>query len=71
MPDQIDLGPNEYRDGSRPRPPKVKFTFFEALSFAIGSTLATRKKPPPDPDKKARLLQAAALGAVWYFTHHL
>ena len=65
---QIDLEPHEYRDW---RKPKVKFSFFEALSFSIGSTLATRKKEPPDPAKTARLLQAASLGAVWYFTHHL
>lgn len=65
---QIDLEPSEYRDSRRP---KVKFSFFEALSFSIGSTLATRKKTPPDPAKTARLLQAASLGAVWYFTHHL
>jgi hypothetical protein len=65
---QIDLEPSEYRSK---RLPKVKFSFFEALSFSIGSTLATRKKAPPDPAKTARLLQAASLGAVWYFTHHL
>jgi hypothetical protein len=65
---QIDLEPSAYRSK---RLPKVKFSFFEALSFSIGSTLATRKKAPPDPAKTARLLQAASLGAVWYFTHHL
>lgn len=65
---QIDLKPSAYRSK---RLPKVRFSFFEALSFSIGSTLATRKKAPPDPAKTARLLQAASLGAVWYFTHHL
>lgn len=64
---QIDLEPHEYR--SR-RLPKVKFSFFEALSFSIASTWATRKKAPPDPDKVGRMMQAGFLGAVWYFTHH-
>jgi len=66
---QIDLEPKDYR--VKGRPPKVRLTISEAMSFAIGSTLATRKRSPPSPDKSASLLRATALGLVWYFTHNL
>jgi len=68
---EIDLEPGDYRVRGGKRPAKVKFTFFEALSFSIGSTLATRKKAPPDPAKSARLIQGATLGVIWYITHNL
>lgn len=64
---EIELGPGDYRVKGRK---KVRFTFFEALSFSIGSTLATRKKVPADADKVGRLIQAGFLGWVWYITHH-
>lgn len=61
----IELASHEFRSTRRP---KVKFTFFEAASFAIGSTLATRKRTPPDKDRNARLMSAVMLGVVTYFT---
>lgn len=64
---EIELGPRDYRVKGRQ---KVRFTFFEALSFAIGSTLATRKRSAPDPDKVGRLIQAGFLGWVWFITHN-
>lgn len=63
---QIDLPPSAYRVRDKP---KVKFTFFEAASFAIGSTLATRKRTPPDPEKSATMTRAIVMGLIWYFTH--
>lgn len=65
---EIDLEPGEYRDRAKK---KVRLTFFEALSFSIASTLATRKRRPRDPDKTASLLQAIVLGVIWYITHNL
>lgn len=70
MPD-LDLEPSEYREKGVERPAKVTFTFFEALSFSIRSTLATRKRKPPDRDKSASLIQAVVLGVIWYLTHNL
>lgn len=67
---QIDLGPDAYRSVDPAPKPRVRFTLFEAMSFAIGSTLATRKKAEPDPDRVGRLMQAGFLGWVWYITHH-
>lgn len=66
---EIELKPTEYRVRGVTRAPKVRLTFFEALSFAIGSTWATRKKAPADPEKSAAFQRAIGLGLVWYFTH--
>ena len=67
MPD-INLGPDEYRPKGTKR---VTYSFFEALSFAIASTLATRKKEPADPDKTGRTIQALGMGLMWYLTHRI
>ena len=63
---QFDLDSSHYRDLRRK---KVKLTFWEALSFSIASTWATRPKPPPDEERSARQFQAIGYGLVYYFTH--
>jgi hypothetical protein len=49
---------------------KRGLSFWQALSFAIGSTWATRPKPKPvDPEKSERQFNGLLFGALWYFTH--
>jgi hypothetical protein len=66
---EIDLD----RDGYRrlPAPKRVKLTFFEALSFSIASTLATRPKLPVDRERQAVRSRAFWMGIAWYLTHHV
>lgn len=66
MPD-INLSSEHYRDLKRR---KVKLTFWEALSFSIASTWATRPKPTDEDEERAgRQFQAIAYGLTYYFTH--
>lgn len=63
----IQLGPEHYRRLSRRK--KIKLRFWEAMPFAIASTLATRKVAPVDPAKTDRQFNAFLMGVLWFFIH--
>ena len=65
---QIDLPHSEFRP--LPAPKREKLSFFEALSFSIASTLATRPEQPVDPERKAARARALWMGIAWYVSHH-
>lgn len=65
--DTVELGASEYR-----RLPHrgLHLRFFQALSYAIASTAATKRKGEPmDKDRSDRLLGAFIMSILWYFTH--
>jgi tRNA A37 threonylcarbamoyladenosine synthetase subunit TsaC/SUA5/YrdC len=63
----IQLGPEHYRRMGRR---KIKLSLFEAASFAIASTWATRpKRKPIDPAKADRQFNAMLTGLIWLVTH--
>jgi len=66
---EIDIDPEGYR--SLPRQKRQKLTFFEALSFSIASTIATRPAQPVDRERAAVRSRAMWMGIAWYVTHHL
>jgi hypothetical protein len=66
---EIELEPDDYRE--LPPRKRVKLTFFEALSFSIASTLATRPKLPVDRERQAVRSRAFWMGIAWYLTHHI